>query len=161
MEQGSEGKGHTFESCRVRQVSPCRGCRDCGGLVFAPKAMGRGSVKRFRRPGSHETIVRLDEATFSCRENKLTSTVDIKALVAMGSITRQVDSFGNRGDIMKRSLLTVAIVVLACGATLLPTRSTPPMLLSNADGIEWKCSKSALILTTCAPQREIRLSSLN
>jgi hypothetical protein len=23
------------------------------------------------------------------------------------------------------------------------------MLLSNADGVEWKCSKSAAILTTC------------
>jgi hypothetical protein len=62
---------------------------------------------------------------------------------------------------MKRPLLMVTFVVFACAATLLPTRSTPPMLLSNADGIEWKCSKSALILTTCAPKREIRLSSLN
>lgn len=62
---------------------------------------------------------------------------------------------------MKRPILTVAIVVLACAAILLPTSSTPPMLLSNADGVEWECSKSALILTTCAPKREIRLSSLN
>lgn len=62
---------------------------------------------------------------------------------------------------MKRPLLPVAIVVLACAATLLPTSSTPPMLLSNADGVEWACSKSAFILTTCAPKREIRLSSLN
>ena len=36
VEQGSEGKGHTFESCRVRQKSTCRGCRgcrDCGGAI--------------------------------------------------------------------------------------------------------------------------------
>jgi hypothetical protein len=30
VEQGSSGKGQTFESCRVRQKSMCRGCRDCG-----------------------------------------------------------------------------------------------------------------------------------
>src|SRR5437870_8412676 len=29
-EQGPKGKGHTFESCRVRQKSMCRACRDCG-----------------------------------------------------------------------------------------------------------------------------------
>jgi hypothetical protein len=28
-----EGKGHTFESCRVRQESACRACRDCGGSI--------------------------------------------------------------------------------------------------------------------------------
>ena len=49
----------------------------------------------------------------------------------------------------KRPLLMVAFVALACAATLLPIRSTPPMLLSDADGVEWKCSKSAVILTTC------------
>jgi hypothetical protein len=32
VEQGSSGKGQTFESCRVRQKSVCRGCRDCGGF---------------------------------------------------------------------------------------------------------------------------------
>src|ERR1019366_1830377 len=30
-EQGPEGVGHTFESCRARQKSMCRACRDCGG----------------------------------------------------------------------------------------------------------------------------------
>ena len=33
--------------------------------------------------------------------------------------------------------------------------------LSNADGVEWKCSKSALILTTCVPNRDVRVSSMN
>jgi len=28
VEQGSKGKGHMFESCRVRQESMCRACRD-------------------------------------------------------------------------------------------------------------------------------------
>jgi hypothetical protein len=62
---------------------------------------------------------------------------------------------------MKRPLLMVAFVTLACAVTLLPIRATPPMLLSNADGVEWKCSKSALILTTCVPNREIRFTSMN
>jgi hypothetical protein len=31
-----KGTGHTFESCRVRQESTCRACRDCGGR-FARK----------------------------------------------------------------------------------------------------------------------------
>ena len=154
---------HLRRPWRAGKAADARRGRAVAGDFLASGAMGRGSVKRFRRPGSHETIVRLDEATFSCRENKLTSMADIKARRSSDGVyrSRQVDSFGNRGDIMKRPLLTVAIVVLACAATLLPTRSTPPMLLSNADWIEWKCSKSVLILTTCAPKREIRLSSLN
>jgi hypothetical protein len=32
-QQGPRGKGHTFESCRVRQESMCRRCRDCGGSI--------------------------------------------------------------------------------------------------------------------------------
>jgi len=62
-----------------------------------------------------------------------------------------------RTTAVTQPLLLVAFVALACAATLLPIRSTPPMLLSNADGVEWKCSKSALVLTTCAPDREVRL----
>jgi hypothetical protein len=62
---------------------------------------------------------------------------------------------------MKRSLLLIALLTLACGATLAPIRSTPPMLLSNADGGEWKCSRSALILTTCVPNRDVRFTSMN
>lgn len=62
---------------------------------------------------------------------------------------------------MKRPLLMVGIVALVCAATLAPIRSTPPMLLSDADGVEWKCSKSALVLTTCAPNRDVRFTSLN
>jgi hypothetical protein len=38
-EQGSEGKGQMFESCRVRQERRCQACRDCGG----PKSSSRGS----------------------------------------------------------------------------------------------------------------------
>ena len=53
---------------------------------------------------------------------------------------------------MKWPLLMVAFVAVAVTATLFPFRTKPPMLLSDADGVEWKCSKSALILTTCVPQ---------
>jgi hypothetical protein len=35
------------------------------------------------------------------------------------------------------------------------------MLLSDAEGEGWKCSRSALILTTCAPSRVIRTTSTN
>ncbi len=35
------------------------------------------------------------------------------------------------------------------------------MLLSDADGVEWKCSKWALVLTTCVPNREVRFTSMN
>jgi hypothetical protein len=35
------------------------------------------------------------------------------------------------------------------------------MLLSDADGVEWKCSKSVLILTTCVLNREVRFTSMN
>jgi hypothetical protein len=62
---------------------------------------------------------------------------------------------------MTRTLLAVAIVALACAAPFAQIKSTPPMLLSNADGVEWTCSKSALVLTTCAPNRDDRNTSLN
>jgi hypothetical protein len=58
----------------------------------------------------------------------------------------------------EQELLMVAFVVFACAATLAPIRSPPPMLLSHADGVEWKCSKSALFLTTCAPNRDVRFT---
>lgn len=61
---------------------------------------------------------------------------------------------------MKRALLMVT-VALVFAVTLLPIRSTPSMLLSRGDGVEWKCTKSALILTTCTPNRDVRLTSLN
>jgi hypothetical protein len=35
------------------------------------------------------------------------------------------------------------------------------MPLSDADGVEWKCSTSAMILTTCAPNRHVRISSIH
>ena len=59
---------------------------------------------------------------------------------------------------MKRHSVMITLLALAFGATLLPIRSTPSMLLSRADGVEWKCSTSALILTTCTPNREVRLT---
>ena len=62
---------------------------------------------------------------------------------------------------MKRSLLMVAFLTLACAAALTPIRSTPPMLLSDADGAGWKCSRSALILTTCAPSGIARITLMN
>ena len=62
---------------------------------------------------------------------------------------------------MKRSLLMVAFLTLACAALLAPISSTPPTLLSNAGGVEWKCSSSALVLTTCTPSHKVRLASVN
>ncbi len=62
---------------------------------------------------------------------------------------------------MKRPLFVVAIVALACAAPFAQIKSTPPMLLSDTDRVEWKCSKSAWVLTTCSPNRAVRLTSLN
>ena len=62
---------------------------------------------------------------------------------------------------MKQPLLMIAFLSLACAVTLAPVRSTPPMLLSDADGVDWKCNRSAFILTTCAPSRDVRLTSMN
>ena len=62
---------------------------------------------------------------------------------------------------MKQPLLMVAFLTLACAALLAPIRSTPPTQLSDAGGVEWKCSSSALILTTCAPSHDVRFTSMN
>jgi len=62
---------------------------------------------------------------------------------------------------MKRPLLMFAFLTLACAATLAPIRSTPPMQLSDADGAGWKCSRSALIVTTCTPSGDVRFTSMN
>jgi len=62
---------------------------------------------------------------------------------------------------MKWHLLMVVFVAVAVAATLLPIRSKAPIQLSDAYGVEWKCSKSALILTTCVPNREVRFTSMN
>ena len=62
---------------------------------------------------------------------------------------------------MKRLSLLLAIAALVGAATLLPTRTTTPVLLSDGGGTEWKCSRSALVFTTCAPDRGIRLASVN
>jgi len=62
---------------------------------------------------------------------------------------------------MNRSLLVAAFLALVCGTVLLPIRTTPPILLSSADGTALICSKSALIMTTCAPVRGVHLASFN
>jgi hypothetical protein len=62
---------------------------------------------------------------------------------------------------MKRPLLMVAFLTLACAALLAPIRSVPPMLFSDVGGVEWKCNSSALILTTCVPNRDVRINSIN
>ena len=62
---------------------------------------------------------------------------------------------------MKRSLLLLAFAALAGAAMLLPVRTTPPVLLSDASGLEWKCSTSVLVLTTCTPNRGLSLASVN
>jgi hypothetical protein len=62
---------------------------------------------------------------------------------------------------MKRPLLVVAFLTLACAALLAPIRSMPLMLVSDVGGVEWKCSSSALILTTCVPSRDVRFNSIN
>jgi len=35
------------------------------------------------------------------------------------------------------------------------------MLLSDAGEVEWKCSSSALIVTTCVPNRDVHFNSIN
>jgi len=62
---------------------------------------------------------------------------------------------------MKYSLLLLAFAALAGAAVLLPIRTTPPVLLTDAGGMEWKCSTSALVFTTCAPDRSVHLASFN
>jgi hypothetical protein len=59
---------------------------------------------------------------------------------------------------MKRPLLMLAFLMFACAATLAPIGSTSPMLLSGSDGANWKCTRSALILTTCVPSRDVHLT---
>jgi hypothetical protein len=48
-EHGPEGDGHTFESCRARQKSDCRACRDCGGHFLGP---GQYQLPFIRPPGA-------------------------------------------------------------------------------------------------------------
>ena len=62
---------------------------------------------------------------------------------------------------MKQPLLMIAFLALACAAAFAPIRSAPPILLSDAAGSDWKCSRSALILTPCAPSRDVRFTSMN
>ena len=58
-EQGPKGKGHTFESCRVRHKSRCRACRDCGGSI----SRGGRALRLIRPPG----VLRYGESAFSCQ----------------------------------------------------------------------------------------------
>lgn len=60
---------------------------------------------------------------------------------------------------MKRALLLLALVALAGASLLLPIQTAPPTALSDASGTEWNCSTSALVFTTCAPNRGLRLAS--
>ena len=62
---------------------------------------------------------------------------------------------------MKRPLIMMAFLMLAGAATLAPMRSTPPVLLSDGGGGGWQCSRSALILTTCAPISDVQQISVN
>jgi hypothetical protein len=62
---------------------------------------------------------------------------------------------------MKRPLLVVTFLTLACAALLAPIRSMPPMLLSDAGRVDWKCSNSALIVTTCVTNRDVGFNSIN
>ena len=60
---------------------------------------------------------------------------------------------------MKRALLVLVFAALAGAATLLPVRTTPPTLLTDAGATEWTCSTTLLVFTTCAPRDGIRLAS--
>ena len=60
---------------------------------------------------------------------------------------------------MKRALLVLAFAALAGAALVLPVRTTPPMLLTDAGATEWSCSTTALVFTTCAPSSGVRLAS--
>jgi hypothetical protein len=124
---------------------------------------GRDLVKRFRRPGGHETICPLGEAIFPAREDGLKPTPDDNARQSNDGSKKAANlhtpELGRTA--MKRPLLMVAFLTLACAVLLAPIRSMPPMLLSDAGAVGWKCSSSALILTTCAPNRDVRFNSIN
>jgi hypothetical protein len=123
---------------------------------------GRDLVKTFRRLGGAKRFVPLDEAIFPVREDRLKSMPDNDFEHQMTSPEKHRTAHTeNRRTAMKRPLLMFAFLTLACAATLAPIRSTPPILLSDADGAGWKCSRSAVILTTCAPNRDVRLTSVN
>jgi hypothetical protein len=57
---------------------------------------------------------------------------------------------------MKRSFLVITFLTLTCAAVLAPIRTTTPILLSSADGADWKCTTSAFVITTCLPTRDVR-----
>jgi hypothetical protein len=51
-EQGPKGNGRTFESCRVRQKSLCRACRDCGGRISSKDGTDDRSLVRRVAPAN-------------------------------------------------------------------------------------------------------------
>jgi hypothetical protein len=60
---------------------------------------------------------------------------------------------------MKPSWLILTVLTLVCAAVLVPIRTTPPPLLAEAHGIDWKCSRSAVVVVTCEPIHVVRLTS--
>jgi hypothetical protein len=67
---------------------------------------------------------------------------------------------GNPGIIdMKRALLVLVFAALAGAALSLPVRTTPPTALTEAGATEWNCSTTALVFTTCAPDRGMHLAA--
>jgi hypothetical protein len=62
---------------------------------------------------------------------------------------------------MKQPLLVIALLTIASAAALAPIRTTAPALLSDGDRVTWDCSTSALIMTTCVPSRDVRLTPIN
>jgi len=119
-------------------------------------------VNRFRRPPRHESWTKpFSFAREDRLKPKLVSNTRRFQTKEPEKPPPLICNTGNRRTAMKRPLLMIAFLTLACAATLAPIRSTPPVLLSNADGLEWKCSKSALILTSCTPSRDVRFTSTN
>ena len=79
----------------------------------------------------------LDEAIFPASEDRLKSMPDNNAARSNNGFEKiaanlHTPEIGRTA--MKRSLLMVALLTLACAATLAPIKSTPPMLLSDAGG---------------------------
>lgn len=60
---------------------------------------------------------------------------------------------------MKRALLVLVFAALASAALLLPVRTTPPVQLTEAGATEWSCSTTALVFTSCAPNRGLHLAA--
>jgi hypothetical protein len=55
---------------------------------------------------------------------------------------------------MKRSWFVGLAVVLGCAAVLVPVKVAPPLLTADAHASDWTCSRSALVVVTCAPRHQ-------